>query len=124
MEKSDDLAIIVEVKNYYGELFGDEEDYDWIKTKMTSGGSFYQKTVKNPIKQVKRQVYILSRYMKSNGLNAWINGYVFFVQRNCPVESPYVLKTQMDLDNAIHGNIVNALSVEEIEQIKELFYHG
>lgn len=117
-------VFIIEVKNYSGELYGDEEGDEWIKIKMTPGGTFYQKTVKNPIKQVKRQIYILSRLLKSNGINAWINGYIFFVQNNAPFDSPYFLKTQHDIDVAIHGNGGNTLRSEEIERIMEFFYHG
>jgi len=81
----DDLIInkrgvfIIEVKNYSGELFGEEEEDDWIKTKMTPGGSLYQKTVRNPIRQVKRQIHVLSRFLKENNVHVWIDGYVFFV---------------------------------------------
>ena len=108
----DDLIInkrgvfIIEVKNYSGELFGEEEEDDWIKTKMTPGGSLYQKTVRNPIRQVKRQIHILSRFLKENNVHVWIDGYVFFVQNNSPVESKYILKTQRDIDLAIHGGEV------------------
>ena len=44
---------IIEVKNYYGTLTGDEGSCDWIQTKNSFGGNFYQKSIKNPIKQVK-----------------------------------------------------------------------
>ena len=113
-------VFIIEVKNYSGELFGDEDDYEWIKNKMTPGGQFFQKPVKNPIKQVKRQIYVLSQYLKSNGINVWINGYVFFVQNNSPVMSPYVLETQRDIDEAIHGNGERVLDDYTIKRIREL----
>ncbi len=110
---------IIEVKNYSGELFGEEEDDDWIKTKMTPGGSFYQKTVRNPIKQVNRQIYILSRFLKENDIHIWIEGYVFFVQNNSPIESKYVLRTQRDIDVAIHGG-EEVVREEGIRKIKEM----
>ena len=109
---------IIEVKNYSGELFGDEDDYEWIKNKMTPGGQFYQKTVKNPIKQVKRQVNILSQYLQNNGINAWIKGYVFFVEQNCPVQSEYVLATQRDIDEAVHRPGDEALNERTIDRIR------
>ena len=111
---------IIEVKNYSGELFGEEGDDDWIKTKMTPGGSFYQKTVRNPIKQVNRQIYILSRFLKENDIHVWIEGYVFFVQNNSPIESKYVLRTQRDIDMAIHGGEV-AVREEDVRKIEEMF---
>ena len=111
---------IIEVKNYSGELFGDEDDYEWIKNKMTPGGQFYQKTVKNPIKQVKRQVNVLSQYLQNNGINAWIRGYVFFVEQNCPVQSEYVLATQRDIDEAVHRPGDETLDERTIDRIREV----
>ena len=95
-------VFIIEVKNHVGILYGNEDDYDWVKVKTTPGGNNYEKTVKNPIKQVKRQVYILSKFLKDNGIKAWIDGYVFFVNHNSPVNSQYVLNTITDIDKAIH----------------------
>lgn len=114
-------VFIIEVKNYSGELFGDENDQEWIKSKMTPGGQFYQKIVRNPIGQVKRQIYVLSRYLKNHGINVWINGYVFFVQHNSPIESSYVLETQRDIDNAIHQDYGNNIDKGAIERIRNLF---
>ena len=95
-------VFIIEVKNHVGILYGNEDDYDWVKVKTTPGGYHYEKTVKNPIKQVKRQIYILSKYLKDNGIKAWIDGYVFFVNHNSPVNSQYVLNTITDIEKAIH----------------------
>ena len=95
-------VFIIEVKNHVGKLYGNEDDYDWVKVKTTPGGNNYEKTVKNPIKQVKRQVYILSKFLKDNGIKAWIDGYVFFVNHNSPVNSQYVLNTITDIEKAIH----------------------
>ena len=114
-------VFIIEVKNYSGEFFGDENDQEWIKSKMTPGGQFYQKIVRNPIGQVKRQIYVLSRYLKNHGINVWINGYVFFVQHNSPIESSYVLETQRDIDNAIHQDYGNNIDKGTIERIRNLF---
>ena len=32
-------VFIIEVKNYYGEIFGDEDDHEWIKNKITPAGN-------------------------------------------------------------------------------------
>lgn len=95
-------VFIIEVKNYSGQLIGGEKDKDWLKIKMTPGGNSYSKTVRNPIGQVKRQEYILSRYLKQNGIHEWVKGYAFFVEMNSPVKSAYVLDTRRDIDRAIH----------------------
>ena len=111
---------IIEVKNYYGEIFGDEDEHEWVKNTITPAGNIYQKSVKNPIKQVKRQIYILSSLLKENGLNVWIEGYVFFVERNCPVDSDFVLETTDDIYNAIHTASRNRLSVDTRSKIISL----
>ena len=113
-------VFIIEVKNYSGELFGEEEDQEWIKNTISGAGNVYQKVVKNPIKQVKRQIYILSRLLKENDIDVWIEGYVFFVEMNSPVVSSYVLRTQKDIDNAIHHGINNDLSYIAQEQLEQL----
>jgi len=113
-------VFIIEVKNYYGEIFGDEDDHEWIKNKITPAGNIYQKSVKNPIKQVKRQIYILSSLLKENGLNVWIEGYIFFVERNCPIDSDFVLETTDDIYNAIHAASRNRLSTKTQSKIVSL----
>ncbi len=93
---------IIEVKTLNGMLIGDEDEDDWIQTQNPAGGYFLQKTIKNPIRQVKRQVDILSQILKKHGLHVRIKGYVFFVEMNSPIKSRYVLETQGDIDAAIH----------------------
>ena len=93
---------IFEVKNYSGELYGTKEDYEWLQSKMTPGGNFHQKNVKNPIKQVNRQVYILSRFLKENGIDAWVEGYVILLEHNSPVADSCILNTQKEIAYAIH----------------------
>ena len=44
-------VFIFEVKNYSGQLVGDEDDYEWQKIKITDSGNMYSKQVKNPIRQ-------------------------------------------------------------------------
>ena len=65
-------VFVIEVKNYVGVLFGKENEYEWKKYKKTAAGNVYEKTVKNPIKQVKRQVYILAKYLEYYGVDVWV----------------------------------------------------
>lgn len=109
-------VFIIEVKNYYGELIGDEDDFEWIKNNMYPAGSFKQTTVKNPIVQVKRQILILSQVLKEHYIDVRIDGYVFLTERNSPVDSPIVLDTQADMDRVIHGGDIR-LTSRRIEQI-------
>ncbi len=112
-------VFIIEVKNYYGELFGKEDDREWIKNKVTASGAAYQTTIKNPIGQVKRQVYILSRYLKEHGIDVWVEGYVFFLESNSPIKSGFVLETQADIDRVIHNGRDNNLNADTVSQIEK-----
>ena len=109
-------VFIIEVKNYKGRLYGNEDDYTWEKYKDDGYGNTFEKEVKNPIKQVKRQVYILARTL--NGFNVWVEGYAFLVQGNSPIQSPYILENAEDIDRAIHSPGQNHLSLQEVEQIR------
>lgn len=81
-------VFIIEAKNYSGSLSGNENDDEWKECKYDVYGDILEeKNVKNPIKQVRRQIGILSKYLKNKGLRAWIDGYVIFIHDNSPVNS-------------------------------------
>lgn len=93
---------IVEVKNYNGRLYGDIDDFEWTKEKVSPGGNVFYKQVKNPIKQIKRQTYILSQFLKENNIRIWINGYAYFINGNSPVDDESVIDDIDELDRIIH----------------------
>ena len=86
---------IVEVKNYNGRLYGDIDDFEWTKEKVSPGGNVFYKQVKNPIKQIKRQTYILSQFLKENNIRIWISGYAYFINGNSPIHINPVKNNQM-----------------------------
>ena len=110
-------VFIIEVKNYKGLIVGAEDDYEWRKYKTTSAGSVYEKTVKNPIKQVKRQTYILAHYLEENGARVWIRGYAMLLYGNSPVESEYVLNGREDAERVIHTKDREILDAETVDRI-------
>ena len=112
---------IIEAKNYSGTLEGTEEDREWIKYHESGGGNIYVKTVRNPIPQVKRQVYILSTYLKEAGIRDWIDGYIVLVEANSPVNSRYILESLNDIDRAIHPRTQNKVSVATMRKIETMF---
>ena len=93
---------IVEVKNYNGRLYGDIDDFEWTKEKISPGGNVFYKQVKNPIKQIKRQTYILSQFLKENNIRVWISGYAYFINGNSPVDDDCVINDIDELDRIIH----------------------
>lgn len=113
-------VFIIEVKNYRGEITGGEDDYEWYKVKTTSAGNVYEKNVKNPIKQVKRQVYVLANYLSINGVRVWVQGYALLIRGNSPVKSPYILNGAEDIDRVIHTPGRETLSPEKIRQTAAL----
>ena len=113
-------VFIIEVKNYKGRLEGGEDDYEWHKYKITHAGNEYEKPVKNPIKQVKRQTYVLAHYLEVNGARVWIRGYAMLLEGNSPVESEYVLKNTADVERAIHMKARETLDEETVERIELL----
>jgi len=109
-------VFIIEVKNYSGSLSGNENDDEWVERKY-----FEEKSVKNPIKQVKRQIYILSKLLKNNGLRAWIEGYVILIHNNSPVDSKYIIPfKRAEIDRIIHTQGKNKLTNEQVKKISEI----
>ena len=113
-------VFIIEVKNYAGTIYGKADDYAWIKSKTDPYGNTFTKTVRNPIKQVNRQVYLLAKHLELYGFNVWVEGYAFFVQGNSPVWCKEVLGSLHDIDKAVHTFNRNRLSVSDTEAIKEI----
>lgn len=113
-------VFIIEVKYYKGRLYGAEDDYEWKKYKDDGYGNTFEKNVKNPIRQVKRQTYILAKHLEYYGSRVWVEGYAFLVNGNSPVSSSYMLKSIDDIDKAIHAPGKNRLNIQNIESIKRL----
>lgn len=113
---------IIEVKNYKGRLKGKADDYNWQQIKVSPGGNVFTKDVHNPIKQVKRQTYILSNYLKTYGVYNWIEGYVYLINHNSPVKNKMVLWDKGDIYRAIHhttGQMIDKKMIQRIIQACE-----
>ena len=117
---TDKGVFIIEVKNYSGKLIGKEEDFEWKKYTLSAGGNVNEKNVKNPINQVKRQVYILSHYLKSQGIDIWVEGYALLLENNSPVHGEYVLESRKEIGTAIHRQGRNHLSKKTMGEVRTL----
>lgn len=94
---------IFEIKSFSGSLFGYETDDIWEKVKESDGGNLYSKEIKNPIKQVRRQIRLLKKLLGSYGIyNFWIDGYVLLVNANPHDESEYILTDLSEVERIIH----------------------
>lgn len=76
---------IVEVKNHNGKIVGDAQAAQWVQYKTGRGGGRYSKRLHNPVKQVKGQVYKLSKIFKENGINVWVEGIVLFTNEEVSI---------------------------------------
>lgn len=110
-------VFIFEVKNFSGQLVGNEDDQYWNKYKISRGNKEYIKEVRNPIKQLKREIYLLKEYLKYYGVDLWIEGYVLFVNMNSPVESEYTVNDKSEIDDILHLRRNQVLTKNQIEKI-------
>lgn len=108
---------IIEVKNYSGQLYGEEDDKEWIKQHESDGGNIYEKSVRNPIRQVKREVYLLAKLLRYYGFKVWIEGGAYLVEQNSPVDSDYIFDSIDEIEELIHTPSNQFLSSETIAQI-------
>ena len=114
---NNNVIFIFEVKNFSGKLVGNEDDQYWNKYKISSGNKEYIKEIRNPIKQLKREIYLLKEYLKYYGVDLWIEGYVLFVNMNSPVESEYTINDQSEIDDILHLRRNQVLTKNQIEKI-------
>lgn len=113
-------VFIIEVKNYSGRLSGFEDDYEWTKVHISDAGNPYVKTVKNPIKQVKRETHILAKYLEYYGVSVWVDGYAMILGASSPVDSKYMLTSVADIDLAIHTSTKRKLTPNAVQSIINL----
>lgn len=113
-------VFIFEVKNYSGRIYGKEDDDEWIKCTVSKTGNTYEKNIRNPIKQVKREVYILANILRSKGIRAWVKGFVYFTQMNSPIDNEYVVWNSKNIGNQIHQSERKLLDTKTINRICEV----
>lgn len=75
-------VFVVESKSHNGVLEGGPDDRRWTIHKVGRGGTAYRDTVRNPIRQVRQQVHLLSAYLKNQGVRVWVTGAVALSRDN------------------------------------------
>lgn len=58
-------VFVIEVKHNSGSITGADSDREWQIKKASRGGIVYGKTMRNPISQVKRLVWLLAGELKA-----------------------------------------------------------
>lgn len=118
----------IEVKHNNGMIYGNENSQEWSITKVSSSGNAYGKSMRNPIKQVKKIVWLIKEHLKSKGAKVWIQGMVIFTNPSASllIEGNPSLPI-MSLDDAIsyianfknsHGAGVVAKATQEMIKLK------
>ncbi|MGM8212258.1 nuclease-related domain-containing protein [Virgibacillus sp. W0430] len=118
---------IVEVKNHKGNIVGNEADYKWTQHKVGRNGGRYSNQMGNPVKQVRRQTFILSKFLKQNSIPTWVEGVVFFCnpkvsvnvysERTAVITDPDELKKY--LMNYVPKHKVSKLDIEKTKKLIE-----
>jgi hypothetical protein len=73
----------IEIKNNNGTIRGEATDMRWAVSKVGRGGTPYDDTMRNPVRQIKAQIHPLSKHFESKDLRVWINGIVAFSNGDC-----------------------------------------
>lgn len=118
-------VFVVEVKNHNGSVYGREEDHTWTQHKIGRKGGEYSKEMRNPVKQVRRQVHILSDYLKLNNTKVWVEGVVFFsnpqVYVDVTTERTPVFSSSYELNYYLTQYVPKRkITATDLEKIKRL----
>ena len=73
---------LLEVKNYAGGLEGTSTDGNWLQHKRDKQGKSCIKEIRNPLRQLRRNTFILSQYLRQEGCREWLNACTVFPNRN------------------------------------------
>jgi hypothetical protein len=112
-------VFIIENKDYRGEIQGDGNASNWELHKIGIGGTPYTKACRNPVRQVRVYVTLLSRLFVMRGINVRITPMVSLSQNNslACISSPRVPVMGVD---ELCGKILShkgTLSAENRERV-------
>nr|WP_320147901.1 nuclease-related domain-containing protein [uncultured Anaeromusa sp.] len=113
----------VEVKNHNGKISGEADSEYWEQKKTGRKGGVYTAKMKNPIKQVKRSVYILSRILEENQVRSWITPMVLLTNQpsGVDVESSVVYTSGESLVYEIESTKTrDPLDTKKISQLEKI----
>jgi hypothetical protein len=68
----------VECKHWAGEISGSDTDRAWIRRKPVSGRLHTTRQMRSPLHQVRRSTHALATYLRSMGINTWVEAVTVF----------------------------------------------
>jgi len=81
-----DALFVIEIKHNNGVIVCDESLREWSITKVGRGGTAYNKTMRNPVSQTKKLVWLIGEYLKDRNAKPWIQGIVIFTNPNVTLD--------------------------------------
>lgn len=107
---------VVEVKNHSGIIYGKKSQNTWRQEKRRE-----TKYLKNPLKQLSREIRLLDRTLKTFGIHVPIHGCVYFANvKNLVVDSQDVLMSGEKLIERITSYKTSVLKSSQIRKIKRV----
>lgn len=116
-------VFIILDRSIKGVIHCDKDQKSWIVDKTGRGGGSYTSNVGNPLKQLGWQIHTLSKYLKDNGVNIWIDGCVYFSNSDSDLlNKPYGC---FDSDKEVVSFILNytpkkKINPQMINRVKDL----
>jgi hypothetical protein len=91
-------VFIIENKDYRGEIQGDATAANWVLHKIGIGGTPYTKACRNPVRQVRVYVALLSKLFAMHGIKTRITPLVSLSQNNslAGISSPRISVIRVD----------------------------
>ena len=112
---------VVEVKSYKGVIHGLATNDMWSRIKTSKSGKEYDSEIKNPLKQVERQVQILSNVLYRKGIRTYAQGCVVFpVAENVNVDSDKVFLNSSQLKREILSYKQVVFPKDRVETIRDV----
>ena len=71
-------VFLIEIKNYVGAIEGGTSDRQWTLHKVGRKDTRYEKELPNPIRQQKRNTFIVAQYLRQEGCPVWVMGCTLF----------------------------------------------
>lgn len=112
--------VIVETKSYSGKLLGRVDDQQWTYVKHLPKGKTQTTKIKNPLVQLERETYILTRILKKEHIEIPIIGYIYLIKGECEVETNQLFTNNDKLLSVIQSHKNKALSKNQMKRIKEV----
>jgi len=100
-------VFVIEVKNNNSEIVGSEEEREWVVHKVGRKGAPYTASMRNPVRQLKSQIWALRNFTTERGYKTWIEGIVFFSNPNSSLRFKGIPSVPILLHSGLTDHILN-----------------